>query len=189
MPRCGFQILTHPSIVLENLVYPGENQLLEYEIYSADITTNEWYKNNNPGHRGKKPRQRVLYSYSKVKNLPIEILYLINTMFWLDTLKVIIKAYSECLLPYCQNTILLTIECESMCFETCNYQRLHLHYRLNQDYENSNCVSIYIFLCHNSSLRVITKLPNSEQFYKGKVKTHKYINRQNQSTTGKLWKP
>ena len=36
------------------------------------------------------------------------------------------------------------------------------------------------------SIRVITKLPNSEQFYKGKVKTHKYINRQNQSTTGKL---
>ena len=34
--------------------------------------------------------------------------------------------------------------------------------------------------------RVITKLPNSEQSSKGKVKTHKYINRQNQSTTGKL---
>jgi hypothetical protein len=38
-------------------------------------------------------------------------------------------------------------------------------------------------------IRVITKLPNSEQSYKGEVKTHKYINRQNQSTTGKLWKP
>jgi hypothetical protein len=38
-------------------------------------------------------------------------------------------------------------------------------------------------------IRVITKLPNSEQSYKGIVKTHKYINRQNQSTTGKLWKP
>ena len=38
-------------------------------------------------------------------------------------------------------------------------------------------------------IRVITKLPNTEQSYKGKVKTHKYINRQNQSTTGKLWKP
>ena len=35
-------------------------------------------------------------------------------------------------------------------------------------------------------IRVITKLPNSEQSYKAKVKTHKYINRQNQSTTGKL---
>ena len=35
-------------------------------------------------------------------------------------------------------------------------------------------------------IRVITKLPNSEQSNKGKLKTHKYINRQNQSTTGKL---
>ena len=38
----------------------------------------------------------------------------------------------------------------------------------------------------NKPIRVITKLPNSEQSYKGKVKTHNYINRQNQSTTGKL---
>ena len=43
------------------------------------------------------------------------------------------------------------------------------------------------FLCY--VVKVITKLPNSEQSYKGKVKTHNYINRQNQSTTGKLWKP
>jgi hypothetical protein len=35
------------------------------------------------------------------------------------------------------------------------------------------------------NIRVITKLPNSEQSYKGKVKTHNYKNRQNQSTTGK----
>ena len=35
-------------------------------------------------------------------------------------------------------------------------------------------------------IRVITKLPNTEQSSKGKVKTHKSINRQNQSTTGKL---
>jgi hypothetical protein len=35
------------------------------------------------------------------------------------------------------------------------------------------------------SIKVITKLPNSEQSYKGKVQTHNYINRQNQSTTGK----
>ena len=33
-------------------------------------------------------------------------------------------------------------------------------------------------------IKVITKLPNSEQSYKGKVKTHKCINRRNQSTTG-----
>jgi hypothetical protein len=38
-------------------------------------------------------------------------------------------------------------------------------------------------------IKVITKLPNSEKSYKGKVQTHNYINRQNQSTTGKLWKP
>ena len=37
-----------------------------------------------------------------------------------------------------------------------------------------------------TEIRVIPKLPNSEQSYKGKVETHKYINRQNQSTTGKL---
>jgi hypothetical protein len=39
---------------------------------------------------------------------------------------------------------------------------------------------------HAHYIRVIIKLPNSEQSYKGKVKTHKYMNRQNQSTTGKL---
>jgi hypothetical protein len=37
-----------------------------------------------------------------------------------------------------------------------------------------------------TTIRVITKLPNSEQSYKGKVKTHNYVNKQNQSTTGKL---
>ena len=36
------------------------------------------------------------------------------------------------------------------------------------------------------NIRVTTKLPNYEQSYKGKVQTHNYINRQNQSTTGKL---
>jgi hypothetical protein len=36
------------------------------------------------------------------------------------------------------------------------------------------------------NIKVITKLPNSEQSYKEKVKTHKYTNRQNQSTIGKL---
>jgi hypothetical protein len=49
-------------------------------------------------------------------------------------------------------------------------------------------LSLYIF-----TIKVITKLPNSEQSYKGKVKTHNYINRQNQSTTGKQillqWQP
>jgi hypothetical protein len=43
-----------------------------------------------------------------------------------------------------------------------------------------------MFVNELGQIRVITKLPNSEQSYKGKVKTHNYINRQNQSTTGKL---
>ena len=32
-----------------------------------------------------------------------------------------------------------------------------------------------------SHIRVITKLPNSEQSYKGKVKTHKYISQQTEN--------
>jgi hypothetical protein len=48
---------------------------------------------------------------------------------------------------------------------------------------------VALFKALPMSIRVMTKLPNSEQSYKGKVKTHNYINRQNQSTTGKLWKP
>jgi hypothetical protein len=43
------------------------------------------------------------------------------------------------------------------------------------------------FFVYTCTLKLITKLPNSEQSYRGKLKTHKYINRQNQSTTGKLW--
>ena len=42
---------------------------------------------------------------------------------------------------------------------------------------------------HLISIRVITKLPNTEQSSKGKGKTHKSTNRLNQSTTGKLGKP
>jgi hypothetical protein len=54
-----------------------------------------------------------------------------------------------------------------------------------------NCIFNYFFLeiyrdetdyFHAYEIRVITKLPNSEQSYKGKVKTHKYINRQNRKT-------
>ena len=48
---------------------------------------------------------------------------------------------------------------------------------------SKNTDKMYIALVQ---MRVITKLPNSEQSYKGKVKTRKYINRQNQSTTGTL---
>jgi hypothetical protein len=38
-------------------------------------------------------------------------------------------------------------------------------------------------------IRAITKLPNTEQSSKGKGKTHKSTNRQNQSTNGKLFIP
>ena len=52
-----------------------------------------------------------------------------------------------------------------------------------------SCVHIVLYqvydllLVRTLYIRVITKLPNSEQSYKGKVKTHNYINRQNQLTT------
>ena len=57
------------------------------------------------------------------------------------------------------------------------------------DFMSFNNEEKIMFLFSNENMiriRVITKLPNSEQSYKGKVKTHNYINRQNQSTTGKL---
>jgi hypothetical protein len=38
-------------------------------------------------------------------------------------------------------------------------------------------------------IRVITKLPNSEQSYKGKVKTHKYINRNTVIVTAGNFEP
>ena len=48
----------------------------------------------------------------------------------------------------------------------------------------------FVFLSNLNEINHLNKgnnkLPNSEQSYKGKVKTHNYINRQNQSTTGKL---
>ena len=56
---------------------------------------------------------------------------------------------------------------------------------------------IHLFLAKNKifvqnlfqQIRVITKLPNTEQSSKGKGKTHKSINRHNQSTIGKRGKP
>jgi hypothetical protein len=45
---------------------------------------------------------------------------------------------------------------------------------------------LYLNTVTVTAIKVITKFPNSEQSYKGKVQTHNYINRQNQSTTGKL---
>jgi hypothetical protein len=66
-------------------------------------------------------------------------------------------------------------------------QNLTIIYDLSKSFKmNSRPIRISMDPCGISKIRVITKLPNSEQSYKGKVKTHKYINRQNQSTTGKL---
>jgi hypothetical protein len=53
--------------------------------------------------------------------------------------------------------------------------------------QGTHFIDVYILpVTSHPLIKVITKLPNSEQSYKGKVKTHNYINRQNQSTTGKL---
>ena len=41
---------------------------------------------------------------------------------------------------------------------------------------------MFVTIYYNMLNKGNNKLPNSEQSYKGKVKTHKYINRQNQST-------
>jgi hypothetical protein len=46
---------------------------------------------------------------------------------------------------------------------------------------NYDLIDRYEISISQMTIRVITKLPNSEQSYKGKVKTHNYINRQNQS--------
>jgi hypothetical protein len=54
------------------------------------------------------------------------------------------------------------------------------------DRTNLVCKMLHAGQTCGNNIRVITKLPNSEQSYKGKVKSHNYINRQNQSTTGKL---
>ena len=53
---------------------------------------------------------------------------------------------------------------------------------------HSNKSKMFVVSLFSLTIMVITRLLNSEQSYKGKVKTHKYVNRQNQSTTGKLLK-
>jgi hypothetical protein len=70
---------------------------------------------------------------------------------------------------------------------------IEIHVRTkNKSDEMRSVLNIFLvmYACNITTIeyliKVITKLPNSEQSYKGKVKTHNYINRQNQSTTGKL---
>ena len=78
---------------------------------------------------------------------------------------------------------------------TCDSINLHIlspshsfDYYVPLNYYEKTFKSLLFFYLVGGWIRVITKLPNSEQSYKRKVKTHKYINRQNQSTTWKLWK-
>ena len=68
------------------------------------------------------------------------------------------------------------------------YRRLVFSSTPNIIQSEAKLVSGLSIICRyfRTDITVITKLPNSEQSYKEKVKTHKYINRQNQSTTGKL---
>jgi hypothetical protein len=61
-----------------------------------------------------------------------------------------------------------------------------LHYIENAQENKKNTILSYKIAENSKQIKVITKLPNSEQSYKGKVKTHNHINRQNQSTNGKL---
>jgi hypothetical protein len=81
------------------------------------------------------------------------------------------------------------IECPwKSCDRECQYMDMECRcHAVPSQYCRVSLKHAYISHKHLFSLiRVITKLPNSEQSYKGKVKTHNYINRQNQSTTGKL---
>ena len=64
----------------------------------------------------------------------------------------------------------------------CTYHCIIMHiFEKQKQKEKQSIIKL-----NKQSIKVITKLPNSEQSYKGKVQTHNYINRQNQSTTGKL---
>jgi hypothetical protein len=67
------------------------------------------------------------------------------------------------------------------------YRKLDLYHIPIARFIPHTKTKIYILYQNQDLYRIpITKLPNSEQSYKGKVQTHNYINRQNQSTTGKL---
>ena len=73
------------------------------------------------------------------------------------------------------------ITCNWSVNETCIILKIHS--------KTQQQIHICFFWCYINTIRVITKLPNTEQSSKGKSKTHKSTNRQNQSTNGKLGKP
>jgi hypothetical protein len=83
----------------------------------------------------------------------------------------------------------MTMKGAPSCSHVVGHHPRHIHYNLGIPSNEEITIIDFVYICHleiPKSIRVITKLPNSEQSYKGKVKTHNYINRQNQSTTGKL---
>jgi hypothetical protein len=94
---------------------------------------------------------------------------------------------TEILLKMTLNTITPPFLMVMLCL-LCLYKCVIWFHRWKFDIYSTNNMVLQTLFTSNQKIRVITKLPNSEQSYKGKVKTHKYINRQNQSTTGKLWK-
>jgi hypothetical protein len=65
-----------------------------------------------------------------------------------------------------------------------------MHFQIVKMYEDKevskNVKNIFLSMCDVRVFLTFTYNNITEQSYKGKVKTHKYINRQNQSTTGKL---
>ena len=80
--------------------------------------------------------------------------------------------------------ILLSITCTTACqFWHCN-----VNCYIQFLFQMMNANESHVWRNYQILQSMYPKLPNSEQSFKGKVKTHKYINRQNQSTTGKLWK-
>jgi hypothetical protein len=89
----------------------------------------------------------------------------------------------------------LVLKCRAMFYFVIQYSRFIVWFRIMWLFFSQRVVAMIFYTIWKEfvpieyKIKVITKLPNSEQSYKGKVKTHNYINRQNQSTTGKLWKP
>ena len=71
------------------------------------------------------------------------------------------------------------------------YTRRHLEHSISESHRYTIRqviigTVIIIDVTLNNPNKGNNKITELEQSYKGKVKTHNYINRQNQSTTGKL---
>ena len=71
-------------------------------------------------------------------------------------------------------------------FWTPTYQHDYFWTYFQKPFWQGFCIHVLMYYVY--IIRVITKLPNTEQSSKGKGKTHQSTNRQNPSTTGKLGK-